>query len=82
MSMEPSNFDAHVGQRLLQLRTERQLSVAQLSEKSGLPSDDLVNYEHGVKRIQPNDLWELSKILRVDVGAFFDGLQPTYSDAS
>jgi len=82
MSMEPSNFDAHVGERLSQLRIERKLSVAQLSEETGFPVEDIQNYEHGDKRIQPDDLWELSKILRVDVGAFFDGLKPTYSDAS
>ena len=82
MSLEPANFDAHVGQRLSQLRTERKLSVAQLSEEIGLPVEDIQNYEHGDKRIRPDDLWELSKFFGVDVGAFFDGLRSTYSGAS
>ena len=76
MSMVPPNFDAHVGKRLSQLRTERKLSVAELSVKSGLSAEDIQSFEHGKKRIKPEDLWELSKFFDVDVSDFFDGLPP------
>ena len=82
MSVEPPNFDAHVGKRLSQLRTERKLSVAELSDRSGLAAEDIQSFEHGKKRIKPDDLWELSKFFGVDVGDFFDGLPSRYSGVS
>ncbi len=82
MSLEPLNFDIHVGQRLSVLRGQQNLNQGQLSAKSGIPLAQIQQYETGEKRMKPDELWQLSQVLDVEVGRFFDGLVASYSDAS
>ncbi len=65
-------IDVHVGARLRARRTLLGLSQTALGVALGISFQQLQKYEAGSNRISASRLYELSKILDVDIGYFFD----------
>ena len=65
-------IDVHVGARLRARRTLLGLSQTVLAEAIGLTFQQLQKYESGSNRISASRLYDISRILDVDIGYFFD----------
>ncbi len=65
-------IDVHVGARLRARRTLLGLSQTALGEVMGLSFQQMQKYERGSNRISASRLYEVSKLLDVDISYFFD----------
>ena len=70
----PNPIDIHVGNRLRLRRTLLGLSQEKLGEAVGITFQQLQKYERGANRISSSRLFNLSQVLSVQVGFFFEGL--------
>ena len=61
-----------IGQRLRALRLARGLSLAQLAAQSGISDATLSRVETGKSLTSAHNLYTLSRVLDVDITAFFD----------
>lgn len=71
---QPNPIDIHVGMRLRLRRTLLGLSQEKLGEGIGLTFQQVQKYERGSNRIGASRLYDLSRILEVPVGFFFDDM--------
>jgi transcriptional regulator with XRE-family HTH domain len=78
---EPDLVDRHVGARLRLLRMQAGMSQEALGNRLGLTFQQVQKYEKGQNRIGASRLYQLSRILRVPVGVFFEGL-PDETDSA
>jgi transcriptional regulator with XRE-family HTH domain len=65
-------IDVHVGARLRARRTLLGMSQTSLGDAVGVTFQQQQKYESGSNRTSASRLYELSKILDVDIGYFFD----------
>ncbi len=65
-------IDVHVGARLWARRTLVGLSQTALGDIAGLSFQQLQKYESGGNRISASRLYDLSKLLDIDISYFFD----------
>lgn len=65
-------MDVHVGQRIKVRRSLLGLSQEKLAEAVGITFQQIQKYERGTNRVSAGRLFELSKILDVPVGFFFE----------
>ena len=70
-----SDVDDHVGRRVRERRREIGMSQAKLGDALGISRQQNQRYEAGTNRVAAGRLWEIAKILEVDVGYFFEGIQ-------
>ena len=70
----PNPVDVHVGTRLRLRRTMLGMSQEQLGEALGLTFQQVQKYERGANRVGASRLFDLSRVLDVRVGYFFEGL--------
>lgn len=70
--MANNPIDVHVGKRLRTRRTLLGLTQIVLAEAIGLTFQQLQKYEKGANRIGASRLYDLSQILDVEMGYFFD----------
>lgn len=70
----PRPVDVHVGTRVRSRRTLLGLSQQKLGAELGLTFQQVQKYEQGTNRIGASRLYELSQILGVPVGYFFDDM--------
>jgi transcriptional regulator with XRE-family HTH domain len=68
----PRPIDAHVGSRIRLRRTLLGLSQERLGEALGLTFQQVQKYETGVNRVSASRLFDLSRVLDVPIGFFFD----------
>lgn len=73
-SRKPRPEDIHVGSRVRYRRTIIGMSQEKLGEKMNLTFQQIQKYEKGTNRIGASRLFQLSKILNVEIGYFFEGL--------
>ncbi len=81
----PSAFnpiDVHVGARLRARRTLLGLSQTVVADSIGLTFQQLQKYEKGANRISGSSLYDLSRILDVDIDYFFDEMDQATQKAS
>jgi len=69
-----NSLDAHVGGRVRLRRTLLGMSQEKLADALGITFQQVQKYERGVNRVGASRLYDLSKILDVPVGFFFDGM--------
>jgi transcriptional regulator with XRE-family HTH domain len=74
-SPEYQAVELHVGLKIRQLRVQLGLTQQQLAEMIGVTYQQAHKYEKGVNRISAGRLYEIAKVLGVDVGYFFQGLE-------
>lgn len=68
-------IDIFVGNKIRQQRTLLGLSQGKLGAAVGLTFQQVQKYERGANRVGASRLYEISRILRVPVSYFFDGLE-------
>jgi transcriptional regulator with XRE-family HTH domain len=69
---KPNPVDVHVGSRVRYRRMIVGMSQEKLGEKMNLTFQQIQKYEKGTNRIGASRLFQLSKILDVPVGYFFE----------
>jgi transcriptional regulator with XRE-family HTH domain len=70
--MRVSQIDAYVGERIRLRRRLLSMSQQQLAERLGLTTQQVEEHEGGVSRIGATRLFDLSRVLDVPIGFFFD----------
>ncbi len=68
----PNPVDVHVGSRVRLRRTLLGMSQEKLGEAIGLTFQQVQKYERGANRVGASRLFDLSRVLDVPVGFFFD----------
>ena len=82
-SEDPHPTDIHVGARVRYRRNELGISQLELATRLGLTFQQIQKYERGKNRISASKLHEISQVLGVELGYFFNGLDVnTSSDAA
>lgn len=66
--------DVYVGQRIRAHRRHLRISQEALAEQIGVTFQQIQKYEKGSNRVSASKLFEISRILDVPIGFFFDGL--------
>ncbi len=69
---KPNPIDVHVGSRVRYRRMIIGMSQEKLGEKMNLTFQQIQKYEKGTNRIGASRLFQLSRILEVPVGYFFE----------
>lgn len=69
-----TDTDRYVGRRIRERRVMLGLSQQQLSDMIGVTYQQAHKYERGINRISAGRLFEISQVLRVPVGYFYEGL--------
>lgn len=69
------DIDRHIGARLRQRRVMNGLTQQTLADLIGVTYQQAHKYENGVNRISAGRLYMIARVLGVDVGYFFEGLQ-------
>lgn len=75
-------IDVLVGQRIRALRCAQGMSQAELGQKVGVRFQQIQKYESGANRVSASRLLALAQTLGVQVGHFFDGLEPDEARAA
>ncbi len=70
-----SDVDDHVGRRVRERRREIGISLEKLGAALGISFKQVQKYEVGTDRVAAGRLWGIAKILEVDVGYFFEGIE-------
>lgn len=78
----PNPVDVHVGKRLRLRRTMLGLSQEKLGEAIGLTFQQVQKYERGTNRIGCSRLFDLSRVLDVDISYFFDEMPRDVANSS
>ncbi len=68
----PNPVDVHVGARVRLRRTLLGMSQEKLGDAIGLTFQQVQKYERGANRIGSSRLFDLSRVLDVPIGFFFD----------
>ena len=71
----PRPIDVHVGSRIRLRRTLLGMSQQRLGEALGLTFQQVQKYESGVNRVSASRLFDLSRVLDVPIGFFFDDVR-------
>ncbi|MBC7283305.1 helix-turn-helix transcriptional regulator [Hoeflea sp.] len=66
--------DIHVGKRIRHRRWMIGVTQQQLAEKVGIKFQQIQKYETGMNRVSASRLWDISEVLGVPIGFFFEGL--------
>ncbi|MGM0422370.1 MAG: helix-turn-helix domain-containing protein [Pseudomonadota bacterium] len=69
-----SPVDAHVGAKLRTRRNLMGMSQDDLASQIDVTYQQVQKYENGMNRIGASRLYEISRVLKVAVGYFFEGL--------
>ncbi|WP_173975537.1 helix-turn-helix domain-containing protein [Magnetospirillum sp. LM-5] len=70
-----NDTDRHVGARIRERRIMLGLSQQQMADLIGVTYQQAHKYERGINRISAGRLHEISLVLGVPVGYFFEGLE-------
>lgn len=70
-----SEIDAHIGEKIRQARITQDLSREDLAKLVGLSVTQIQKYESGVNRVSASALFELAKLLKVEMNFFTEGLE-------
>lgn len=81
-SRRANPLDLHVGSRVRLQRMLLGMSQEKLGEQLGLTFQQIQKYEKGINRIGASRLFELARVLGVNVQFFYDDAPGSYSDHS
>lgn len=68
--------DVHVGSRLRERRIFLHMTQEKLALELGITFQQVQKYEKGVNRIGASRLFDLARVMGVEIGYFFEGLSP------
>ena len=69
-----TDIDKKVGVNLCKFRLLRGMSQEQLADAVGVTFQQIQKYEKGTNRISVSRLWQFSKVLKIPVDDFYDGI--------
>jgi len=69
-----AEIDDHVGRRIRERRIMLGLTQQQLAELIGVTYQQAHKYERGINRVSAGRLFEIARVLTVQVGYFYEGL--------
>jgi transcriptional regulator with XRE-family HTH domain len=72
--------DVHVGKRIRHRRWMNGTTQQQLAEAVGIKFQQIQKYETGMNRVSASRLWDIAKVLNVEVSFFFEGLDAQPSE--
>ena len=75
VSHRVTDTDRFVGSRIRERRVMLVLSQQQMAEMIGVTYQQAHKYERGINRISTGRLFEISQVLGVAVGFFYEGLE-------
>lgn len=78
----PNPIDLHIGNRIRQRRTLLGLSQEKLASPLGLTFQQVQKYERGMNRVGGSRLWDLSRVLNVQVNFFYEDMPPSIEEQS
>jgi transcriptional regulator with XRE-family HTH domain len=67
--------DRYVGARLRERRMMLGMTRQQLAEMIGITNQQEYKYEKGINRIAAGRLYQIARVLGVEIGYFYEGLQ-------
>tara|TARA_B100000459_G_C8574379_1_gene200223 strand:+ start:370 stop:759 length:390 start_codon:yes stop_codon:yes gene_type:complete len=70
-----ADVDNYVGGRIRARRVELGLSQTAVADQLGLTFQQVQKYERGYNRVSASRLYDLTKILSVDISFFFEGFR-------
>lgn len=79
---EPNPIDVHVGKRIRLRRTILHITQQQMAEMLGLTFQQVQKYEKGMNRVGASRLWDISKVLEVPMGFFFEDMDTDVAQKS
>lgn len=79
---DPNPVDVHVGRRMRLRRELLKLSQEQLGKMIGLTFQQIQKYERGQNRIGASRLWDLSRVLDVPIGFFYEDMDNKTAEQS
>src|SRR5919106_1249024 len=68
------DIDRHVGARVRQRRVMLGLTQQQMADLIGVTYQQAHKYEKGINRVAAGRLYQMARVLGVDIGYFFEGL--------
>ncbi len=74
IARKSDGIDKHVGERVRLRRIMLKMSQGELGAKTGVTFQQLQKYEKGTNRIGASRLYQLSQVLEVPLGFFFEDL--------
>lgn len=78
----PNPIDVYVGQRIRMRRLFLGMSQERFAALMGVSFQQIQKYEKGNNRIGASRLWDISKLLKVDVNFFFEDMPQEIADQS
>ncbi len=78
----PNPIDVYVGARVKMRRTLLGMSQEKLGEAIGLTFQQVQKYERGLNRISASRLFDISKVLEVPIGFFFEEMDDQVAELS
>ena len=78
----PNPIDVYVGARVKMRRTLLGMSQKKLGEAIGLTFQQVQKYERGLNRISASRLFDISKVLEVPIGFFFEEMDDQVAELS
>lgn len=78
----PNPIDVHVGNRIRLRRTLLGLSQDKLASLLGLTFQQVQKYERGMNRVGASRLWDISKVLDIPIGFFFEDMDKEVASQS
>ena len=79
---EPNPVDVHVGKRIRLRRTILHITQQQMAEMLGLTFQQVQKYEKGMNRVGASRLWDISRVLEVPMGFFFEDMDADVASKS
>ena len=74
--------DAHVGKQIRLRRVFLGMTQQDLARRLDVTFQQVQKYERGANRVSASRLWDISQILKTDIGYFFDEMPKAVRDAS
>ena len=79
---QPNPVDVHVGNRIRLRRTLLGLSQEKMASLLGLTFQQVQKYERGMNRVGASRLWDISKVLEVPIGFFYEDMDKEVANQS
>lgn len=79
---EPNPVDVHVGKRIRLRRTILHITQQQMAKMLGLTFQQVQKYEKGMNRVGASRLWDISRVLEVPMGFFFEDMDADVAQKS
>ena len=70
-----TSVDAQIGDRIRSARELRRWSQEELSRQTGASVAQIDRFETGAERVSAEALFELARLLSVEIGYFYEGLE-------